>query len=521
MAIQFCSAQFPVTYKSPGNFIGFPHRVTVDYDSGILVTGSSRIDNNRLGAEIIKFDANGKKLWIRDFITEVLNNNISIKQSKFGGYYIFGTTYLYDTLGDAFFCKLNPCAELEWGEILKIPEWNYINDVFETNDNELLITQCGNAFRDKQLLFTHIGLFNLNSKSYSKQFLIPIHPLNKKIVNFNSKFYAFNTWYFQDSINQNNYKLGSSQISFDSSLSKFQIKYFKPYSIPNTFPIITAAPVFLESGNCISGGSLSNIRANLYYPMSFAKFDKNLKLIEYKDMGHIRNQYSVEHVEDIFRVNPQQMLITLNYQPDGDYPISFNSRSEFYLVDTNFSELKKVTYGDTLNYRYYIHDAIKNYDSNVLVLMHKFASYNDIAYEIVKFNKNLELSNYLAPSKLYDYKCAGSVDTAGKLNLSGLDTLTMTNWNVIAHSSNLKEHSNQDNIFKVYPNPSSGHINIVFNSPQTGSIKVYNEIGQLLFQMYFISTSQFNFELPDSINKIIYLKVETEDINALKLILKN
>lgn len=509
-------AQFPLTYKTIGSNDCYPFRIENAYDSGILLTGG-----HDTTAEIIKMDANGKKLWIRNFKSKVETEYISFKQANDGGYYVFGISYLYDASGDGFICKLNTCGESQWGQIFKIPELNWVNDVFELGSKKLLITQCGNSFRTGEFLYSTVGIYDILSQKYTKQFLIPTEPLYKKTVTYNHLFYDFYTWNFQDKIDNTLYRLGSSQVAFDSTLSNFTIQYLKPFELPNTYPLIIAQPVFLMSGSILSGGSLVGLRTDIGYQMAFTKYNKDLENIAYKDMGHVRGGNGREFVEFLHMVENDKFISLVNYEPEGDYSLTKNSQAELYLIDTNFNELKKITYGDTINYKYYIYDFIEIYDKNILVLFHKFKSYYNIAYELAKFDKNLNLVTTAVPPKSYDYKCVGTIDTFGYIDLLSFDTLTMTNWNNIAHSSWLTAiNSNETNI-QLYPNPTNGEINLQFKTPEYGELTIYNAISQILFQTKFSEKDRLELILPDSIKGLVYLKIETQNLTIIRTVIVN
>jgi hypothetical protein len=519
--IREVTAQFPLSYKSAGNNMGIPFRIENGYDSSILLSGYHHVLSIYDGAEITKLDANGKKLWDRNFKTKVFNQQVGFVQAKDGGYYIFGTSYLHDSLGDAFLCKLNACAEVEWGQIFRLPEWNFIINVSEISHNNLLITQSGNSFRISELLYSHIGIYDITLQKYERQFLIPVEPLYRKTVKHNSLFYNFNTWEFVDVNDPGIYHLGSSQVAYDTTLTHFKIKYFKPFELANTHPLIWVPPILLNSGNLLSGGSLVGLRTDMAYQMAFVKYDINLNRIGYKDMGHVRGASAIEFVETMHSVSNDQFIAGVNYQPEGDYLTTKNSQAEFYLIDTNFNELKKITYGDTLNYKYYIYDAIEFYDKNILVLMHKHQNFGNVAYELAKFDKSLNLVTATTPSKKYDYKCNKKIDTSDFIDLGNFDSLAMTGWNTVAWSSGVEDLYMTGAFARLFPNPTQGGIHIGFDSQQTGQITIYNTLGQSIHKSEFEERQDLSFFLPMIASGLIYIKIETQDFTTVKKVMVN
>ncbi len=509
-------AQFPLTFKPSGQADCYPFRIENSYDSGILITGG-----HDTIPDIFKMDANGKVLWTRGFNSKVEVNYLSFKQASDGGYFVYGISYLFDPIwGDGFLCKLNPCGEQEWGTIFRIESSSWVNDVSELGNGKLLIVQSGNSYRTGEFLYSHLGIFNFVTKKFDKQYRIPAEPLYKKTLNYNGKFYNFDSWAFRVKPDSTNYDLGSSQIEYDSTLSKFKIQYFKPFEIPNTHPIILASPIFLSNENLISGGVFPGIRNDIAYPMVFVKYDSNLKRIDYKDMGHVRrgDGYGVEAIEYLKKIDEQKFIAIVNYEPWNDYFITGNNEVEFYIVDTNFNELKKMSYGDTANYKYHFNDAINTSDGHLLVLMHKYKNDYDIAYELAKFDNSLNLVTSKVPTKLYDYKCKGTIDSFKLINLNSFDTVLMKNWDPIAHSTAIKQTYQNEFPFLIYPNPSRGNVFVAFSKQESGKLKVYNAIGQMVYEQTYDKIDKLEIKIPQNIKGYLYFKFESLNVNAIRVL---
>lgn len=509
-------AQFPLTFKPIGQGDCRPFRIENSYDSGILLTGGYDTI-----PEIFKLDANGKVLWKRGFNSKVEVNYLTFKQASDGGYFVYGISYLYDPIwGDGFLCKINSCGEQEWGTIFRIESSCWVNDVSELGNDKLLIVQSGNSFRKGEFLYTHLGIFNTTTKTIDKQIRIPTEPLYKKTINYSSRFYNFATWAFRVKSDSTIYDLGSSQVEYDSTLSNFKIKYFKPFEIQNTHPIILASPIFMDNGNLISGGMFPGIRSEIAYPMAFVKYDKDLNRVAYHDMGHVRkgDGYGVEAVEYLKKINEEKFISIVNYEPRNDYFLTGNNDVEFYIVDTNFNELKKITYGDTANYKYHFKDAINTFDGHLLVLMHRYKNDYDIAYELAKFDKDLNLVIGKVMPKQYDFKCKMGIDSFNLINLNNFDTVRMKNWEPIAHSTLINSIFNSENGPSLYPNPSSGNVFVKLDKQETGRLKVYNSIGQLVFEQTFIKSDNFEVKLPSNLKGYLYFKIESINYNKFKII---
>ncbi|MCC6817692.1 MAG: T9SS type A sorting domain-containing protein [Bacteroidia bacterium] len=505
-------------YKPFNSSVGVPYRIELSYDSGLLVTGTSTIMEIDSGGELLKLDANGKKLWTRSFNGKVYNRNISFKQCSDGGYFIYGTTYRTDVLGDGFVGKLNPCGELVWGQIFMIPEWNWVTDVFELDSDKLLIVQSGNSFRTEDYLYSHVGIYENEFKKFTKQLLIPSEPLFKKVRIHNGRFYLFNTWTYPTKNDSNVAVLGSSGISFDSSLSSFGIRFYAPEAVSDTLPLFICPPVFLNSGQLISGGSILGLRNNIGYPMAFGKFDKHLNWTDYKDMGHIRTPNCSEIVEHMIIIGNDKFIALANIDPNHDYVSTMNSQAEAYLIDTNFTELKSIWYGDTSNFKYWTHDAIKDPNGNILILMHRFKHFGNISYELVKIDSNLNLVKTTLPFKKYDYKCSKVIDTIGFINMNQFDTITIVNWSEVA--KNNRVNASKSNLgFSLYPNPANFYSNLEFDSPKSGKVELIDYQGKQIYTRQFYEETKLILDLSSSANGLYFIIISLDDLIVMRPIL--
>lgn len=79
----------------------------------------------------------------------------------------------------------------------------------------------------------------------------------------------------------------------------------------------------------------------------------------------------------------------------------------------------------------------------------------------------------------------------------------------------------QENTFKIYPNPSSGYVNIITKSKENFNIEITNSIGQNVFNVQNIELGSTNIDLSFLPAGIYYLSIHTEnEIISKKLILK-
>lgn len=498
-------------YKTKGSDIGEPNWIYNTKDSGFIMSGS-----NDTCFEIIKLDGNANLLWQRNFNSKIIHEFTRVKPSNDNGYWIMGSTTQYDTLGDAFICKLNACLEIEWGQLFRIPELNYIHELIELNENQIILTMCGNSFRITNVeLYSHIGIFDIHLKKYTKQFLIPLDPLSKKITTINQKYYLNFLWTFKDKSIPNLYHTGSTFLDFDDQLN-FNIKYFQPFEIPETHPYFYTTPIELQSGNIISGGFLIGIRSDNYSPLSFVKLDKNLNRIKHQDMGHVINKYHLEQVESILSLSSDKFIALQNYST-SQINFTLNCIPEFFIIDTNFNELKKVRYGNYNQYKYFIKDAIITEDNYVLVLLRKFESFGNISYELVKINENLDEVNFQMPLKTYDYHCFQKIDTFGTIDISSIQTTFMSDWSNIVKVNDLTNENNSID-FTIYPNPTNKLITVLFRDNESGAMSIYNALGEIVYNQSFQGIHAITYDFSEQNDGLYFIKLKTLKGEFTKLI---
>lgn len=504
-------AQLPVTFKTYNGNIASPYRVELASDSGILVCGSNWYF---WYGELFKLDANGKKLWSRVVSSTETTVVIGFKQAMNGGYYVFGYTHLFDTLGDGFVCKLNSCGNPIWGQIFKISQLNYVNDIQEINDSQLLIQQTGNSFRSVDgNLNTLIGVFSKSKNNYNKLFLFPTGPMNKKSSSNNNLYYNFSYWFYPNKSNPNLMERGSSFSTFNNSLTDIKVQHLKHFD--TIFPTIYTPPIFLENGTIISGG---NFQGYLPYlnpsAPSFVKLSKDLKINYWKETGHTRPITSSEQVEFVNLISQDKFIASINYAPDGLKKPSF---AEFYIVDTNFIELKKIIYGNPSK-SYKIFDVIPNFDSKLLVLMDEYSSPSNIKYHIVKLDKNLNLDSNKIPPKKYDWLCPNLVDTFGYIDVSNFDTMSIVNWKNQVFFTNV-EYIKDDELINIYPNPNNGSFTIKVKG--ITEVEINSIDGKTLFKRFYKNCNIAVIEKEFYFRGIAIVKIKTNDDFFTKKIIIN
>ncbi len=82
----------------------------------------------------------------------------------------------------------------------------------------------------------------------------------------------------------------------------------------------------------------------------------------------------------------------------------------------------------------------------------------------------------------------------------------------------LKINDYKHNLFSIYPNPSKGNINLQFTAPQTGQLKAYNTLGQLLYKSDFEAKEHLQFDLLNTAKGLVYITIKTQNYTATKVV---
>ncbi|MES2618117.1 MAG: T9SS type A sorting domain-containing protein [Bacteroidota bacterium] len=76
------------------------------------------------------------------------------------------------------------------------------------------------------------------------------------------------------------------------------------------------------------------------------------------------------------------------------------------------------------------------------------------------------------------------------------------------------------NRFMLYPNPANDLIHVQLIKPVIGKVYLYNQLGQLLLQFDLENQESFDIPLEGIRSKLIFIKIESNEINGSKTIIK-
>ncbi len=81
------------------------------------------------------------------------------------------------------------------------------------------------------------------------------------------------------------------------------------------------------------------------------------------------------------------------------------------------------------------------------------------------------------------------------------------------------EQSEYENLFKVYPIPSSNVIHVCFQSPTTGVLTIINPLGQMVFSNQLKSTDGETIDLSNTPRGIYFIHIKGDKVNSTKKII--
>lgn len=463
-------SQFPITLKCLSGNSAYPTSICESYDSGFLMTGYNYY--SRAG-ELFKLDRNGNVLWTRQLQGNSDLVPLGVVLAKDGGLWIYGETSTYDSESDGFFCKLNSCGDLEFGYILRSNGYNYIGELIQTNHDKLIIRQGGSSYIINGRENSWYGYFDLVTNEFKKTCLLPLVSRMKKSIFFDNSYYFNSFWYYKQSPDSSTYYLGSSIISYDSSMSFKRIEHLSPFDFqtPNYFPDLWSRPYVNTSNNILVGGTKYQVGSTEIF-----NFDRNLNLKAVKKSKSLIDTGYSEQIEYLTELNNDNYLLALNKFP----PNSSNAKAYFAKSDSNFTRIKEIIYGDTVNFRYWLRDLIEVSGNNILVAMSQYKASNDIQYHLLRYNREMEIDTTVFPSKNYDNKCQSSISKFDIIADMDFDSIVLNKTPNLLYFSGYKELSNHE--FLLYPNPNNGRFYLQHSLENQFEIEVFNSNGMKVFK---------------------------------------
>jgi hypothetical protein len=450
---------------------------TIDFDPGI---GTDYLSSAIYSSYIEKLDSNGNYNWAKSIgggNGTIYGTNFNI--SKNGDLLIAG--YFYDTVdfdpsisgintfisngnSDAFVLKLNSSGEFDWVKIFGSKNWDA--NVSLTTDNSNNIYLSG-LFHDTVDFDPGPGTdFHFANSINSTS--IYIEKLNTRgdfiwAKTFGNAYWAEGTSIVTDS-NENTYLTGRFEEALD----------FDP------------DPVFIDYH--YANGNYNG------YDVFIEKLDKNGNYKWVKTFGGICDDigYSIAisplgyiYISGIF-------YATVDFDPSS--------------IGTNFHSSNTQNNCSSLDAFVEILDSLGNFIS-----VKTFGDY-DPEYGLV-FAKNMQISNkgsiyvYGEFENIVDFDPDNGKDICTSNGYSDLFLWKMSETNL----SNIYE-TNFDQNLSVFPNPAQSILNIEYKGIGTiRSIKLYNVMGELMYEKYDVNFSEHYKIAIDFLNEGIYMMETTSE----------
>lgn len=492
--------------------MAYPTQIRMADDSGILMTGFNYFTN---AGELLKLDLNGHVLWSADISGKSLVP-LGVVQAKDGGYWIYGQTATYDDLNDGFFCKLDACAQFEYGYILRQPQQNSVEEMIPISETEIILKMGGSAFIYNGFEYTCFTIFNLNTRQFSKNYLFQAYAMSDLSTIKDSVYYTSSITYFADPDHPNDAYAGSSIGSFNSKLEFKNVKHLSHFDFDkalNLYPTLTSAAFIEENGDVLVGACKQHDgKASIF------QFDRELNLKKIHDSKTDLYVLLWEQVEYVSKLNDTDYLLTINkisYNPSNNI-----TKACFAVTDSSFKRKKEILYGDTINYIYRIWGQAEMFDKGKLVAMSEQSKTNGMNYCLVKFNQAMEIDSTPMPDKAYDYGCHANLFARNHIFDEDFDTTVISSQYQKVYFSELPQMKISG--ISIYPNPGSGTIYIRNFKLSDYTLEIFDEHGKLILQQ-LVSDSEFThkIELPESIgNGIYFVKIKCgEEEQYEKLIL--
>ena len=444
--------------------------VVETYDKGYLLS-CTIYDNTGLQVKfglLIKTDINGEVLWEKKIGANPGPGKTGggiVAQLDDGGFFITGTTYLYDNYGDAFILKLNACGEKEWSKIFyNYNSFEYVTGAIELDDSNyiVMIAYWGNDEANERIWLFKIGSDGeiIWQKVYAKWTLGTNAEEGRHLIKNNNNEYLITGDYYQyNPAEDTNARWDRPMfIKIDSLGNEI---WHLLWGVEEYFYGVATKSVFDSLGNIYSVGQNDSGQQPGYQGTLF-KLDENGNQIFFQNIPDSTNR----GIATTLSLMQDSILLIGTSWADWDN----NSHTSIYKTDTLGNILKEK---ELLQESNTFSSSIITSDNKYLVMGNFYMGQNWDIY-LWKFNKDLEFDSIYTQPSVYDSLCPYQIVS----DTIELDTTTV----------NLQELYEQMHQIKVRPNPASTKLIVTIGDLAKGNeIKLFNSNGQEVMQMNVFS----------------------------------
>src|ERR1017187_616644 len=434
------------------------------YDKGFYIAG---VDNNTtyFDIRIYKTDVNGNILWQRIISDSALSPQLGgIVCTKDGGLIITGAINNTDSTMDNFLMKINPCGRVEWCKIYDLNQYSIGGPIVELKNGNFVIS-------------SYVSIKIDTSGSYYEDWTYCTDPTgNLKWQNFNNLYANQITLDNEDNILTSGHNLLSYPAQpgvlwihsgLNNTDSAGNVIWYSEYGLEQHIICLNAATVPMNNGYITAGAeNRGGTLMSFLIKYNFGGIAQWIKLI-----GDTTQD---ELAFNIVGIDTGAFLLSSS--------INFNSQNGYIndlkLIKINFQGqvLNQVVFRN-LGHPWSFDNITATSDEKFLIPGEEWYINGD-SLLVLKFNQNLELDTfYTHDTNKYDYLCSHKINPDSVIHFFSNDTVHIT----VPFPDTTRRQG-----FLIYPNPTSGNLNIQCPGNSSATAIVYDILGRQIRQYSFV-----------------------------------
>ena len=439
------------------------------YDKGFFLVGFD-FNGTYSDIRIYKTDINGNILWQSIIGNTILSPVLGgIVCTNDGGMAIAGSINKTDSTFDNFLMKITSCGEMEWCKIydLNINQYSDVSSILVLKNDDFVIS-ASVAIR-----FDSIG-------SYYENWTFCTDP------NGNFKWHNFDNLQAQHLVkdkNDNILTTGLDYIPYPSQPSTVWLHsgVNKTDSAGN---VLWYSEYGLDHHILCGGNATAQTNDNGYVTVGFKRGvngnNDAIFLIKYDDAGKalwtkfIGDTTQEEWPIDMIRISDSTFLISAatndNVQNNFIYDL------KLLIINSEGLVLKQVIFRNP-GHPWQFNNISATSDGKYLMTAEE-GYINGDSLLALKFNQNLELDTfYTHDTNKYDYLCSHKINPDSIIHFFSNDTVHIT----VPFPDTTRRQG-----FLIYPNPTSGNLNIQCPGNSSATAIVYDILGRQIRQYSFV-----------------------------------
>ncbi|MDI1233118.1 MAG: T9SS type A sorting domain-containing protein [bacterium] len=472
------------------------------------LTSSNVYDS--LECVISRLNARGQLLYYSKMLLpsnmELLINDMTVSGDR-----IFLAGFIRNKVTDkfsAFIMRLNECLEVEKYNIYNLKNGGnpYFNKLFAFSDSAILV--LGNYFIQSDTTF--LTVFKMDH-DFGVKWFTSLMGFSSDVAVANNHIHLWGYGYYPEKINSAIAELKLNYAILDFS-GKVKSQYVKNehedffISIGKSIVASANSAFLLANEGLTESGSSINILKKIRTDGTV------LKTVQLND-NNIE-----EGCGSICRINDNRYIVIGVKQLDFEH-----IWEKVYLVDSNLNVIRKKQL--LPNYPLVelcgVRQPIPFHNGSLLYGRTQTKTtgviYKGTLYKIDTFLNVMPLPSLIGYS---DSLCphppvSGSVWVLPIADTIWLDDLALRNNIKLRIESKVNENEN----IIIFPNPSKGLFTLTFSQPLTGSLRLYNAVGQVVYSTSFNTQNQLEVLLENQVAGVYYAQVQTTSRTIFKKII--